>query len=164
MSFYTHIASATLSNMEVSRAARQHVRVVHFANTLQHSRGVDADDFEAVAMLSNLVLQCGDKNATMPTGKQNIVLATRRAHCHCNSRLLHLVGSENYTPRTTSKNIALKLQNKWFFHRACMLCSLGHTIIQMFSCTHIFFQLSPDGTTQQCQNSTDGQTWILHRV
>lgn len=90
----------------MSRTAREHARVVHFANTFQQLCRVDADDFEAAALLSNSVLRWTQKNATMPTTKQDTVVATQRAHCRRNSRLLHMFRIENHTPNAPSKNIA----------------------------------------------------------
>ena len=59
------IASAKLSNMALSCATQKHAKVVHFANTVQQSQRVDSDDSKVAAVLSNFVLQCGEKNATM---------------------------------------------------------------------------------------------------
>ena len=58
--------------MAVSRAAQKPARVVRFVDTLQHPQKVDADDSKAAAVLSTLVFECGDKNATMPITKQNV--------------------------------------------------------------------------------------------
>lgn len=89
---------ATLSNMEVSRAARQDVRAEVLVDTLQQLR-VDADDSEAAAVLSTLVVRCGDKNAQPPSTKKTTIVATQRPNCRRSSRL-------NYTPPTTSESVA----------------------------------------------------------
>ena len=93
---------ATLSKMEVSRAARQHVRAEVLVDTLQQSRLVDADDSEAAAVLSTLVVRYGDKNAQPPS----TIVATQRTNCRRSSRLNHLEGTSNYTPPTTSESVA----------------------------------------------------------
>ena len=73
----------------MSLTTRNHARVVKFTNILQQPCRVDADDSEATAVLSNLVLQCGEKNGTPPFTQQNTDVATQHAQCRHSSHLLH---------------------------------------------------------------------------
>ena len=57
------------------------------------------DDSEAVAVLSNFVLQCGE---TMPPSEHSAAVETLIPHCHRSSRLLHLLGIENESPPSTN--------------------------------------------------------------
>jgi hypothetical protein len=94
-----HIASATLRSMAVSHVTRMRARVVHFAETSKQSRKVDVDDSEAIAVLTNFVLQCGE---SMPDTKQSTLVKTQHPHCRHNSRLLHLLGIDNDSPPSTN--------------------------------------------------------------
>ena len=79
----------------MSRAARKRARVVHLADIRR--RG-DADDSEAAALLSNLVSQCAEENATTSSSKVNPFWAqNERTDYGRSSSLLHFLRSENHT-------------------------------------------------------------------
>ena len=88
----------------MSLATHSHARVVKFKNILQQPCRVDTDHFEAPAVRSNLVLQCGEKNGTPPSTQQNTDVGTKRAQCCRSSRLLQFFMSENYKPGGPSTN------------------------------------------------------------
>ena len=94
----------TGNNMAMSRAAWATARVNSMADTFEPLCRVDADDSEAAQVLSNLVLQCTEKNESTSTTKQDTFDTPQPTDCRRSSRLLQMFKIESHLQNAPLRN------------------------------------------------------------
>ena len=143
----THIGSATLTDMAVSRVTRKHARIVHFADTLQQpmwmtSRPLDCFPiwyYNAESWFSDVVQKI-KHNCGHPTPMLSLQLT-----------LAALVLEWKYMPPAPPQIIAHNhMHNNWFFHCVMWASLFKPYINAILSWFQIFLRPSIVGASQQC--------------